>query len=143
MKEIIIKNKNGITLKTAGTLVQEDIKLTLDSSLSPSYENGDNLIYGEEGYTVIIATSSMISRQTKFKINEAPTSVNDYNSSTSTTTYSNVTKVYIWGYGYRLNDDSTFYFCGATYDKATVLEITSDCKIILCTSASWGGGSDD
>lgn len=136
MKEIIIKNKNGITLKTAGTLVQEDIKLTLDSSLSPSYENGDNLIYGEEGYTVTIATSSMISRQTKFKINEAPTSVNDYNSSTSTTTYSNVTKVYIWGYGYRLNDDNTVYFCGATYDKATVLEITSDCKIILCTSAS-------
>ena len=53
MKEIIIKNKNGITLKTAGTLVQEDIKLTLDSSLSPSYENGDNLIYGgASGYTV-------------------------------------------------------------------------------------------
>lgn len=61
MKEIIIKNKNGITLKTAGTLVQEDIKLTLDSSLSPSYENGDDLIYGgASGYTVII--NSVISR---------------------------------------------------------------------------------
>lgn len=55
MKEIIIKNKNGITLKTAGTLVQEDIKLTLDSSLSPSYENGDDLIWGGVvGYTVVI-----------------------------------------------------------------------------------------
>ena len=54
MKEIIIKNKNGITLKTAGTLVQEDIKLTLDSSLSPSYENGDNLIYGGETQNFIL-----------------------------------------------------------------------------------------
>jgi hypothetical protein len=61
VKEIIIKNKNGITLKTAGTIVQEDIKLTLDSSLSSSYENGDDLIYGGvSGYTVAI--NSIITR---------------------------------------------------------------------------------
>jgi hypothetical protein len=52
MKEIIITNKNGITLKTAGTIVQEDIKLVLDSSLSPSYEDGDIIKYGSARYTV-------------------------------------------------------------------------------------------
>lgn len=70
MKEIIIKNKNGITLKTAGTIVQEDIKLTLDSSLSPSYENGDNLTWGVvnevKGYIVSFQEKQTVNPNTTF-----------------------------------------------------------------------------
>ena len=58
--------------------------------------------------------------------------------------YSNVTKVYIWGYGYKLNNGSAIYLNDSKYSNSTVLEITSDCTITLIARLiTTGGGSND
>lgn len=47
---------------------------------------------------------------------------------------SNVSKVYIWGYGFTLNGEH--FECQAEYDNATEIEITKDTEIVL-----WGANS--
>lgn len=112
-----------------------------------TFEGNAEIVVESQGYTVTLEAypySYTIIRTTKVKFNEAPTSNSDYDLSSDTISSiveTNVTKVYIWGHGYRINGGTTVYINEDYYSNSTMIEISDDCTITLFTLTGGSGGS--
>ena len=83
----------------------------------------------------LCGASVTIDGGTQIKKNTAPKHSADYDvrcdsdGNLSGETLENVTRVYIWGYGYAL--DGTFYDCETEYSDAAEINISNDTEIML------------
>lgn len=90
---------------------------------------------------VLMGAAESVDGSTRIKKNSAPTHSNDYDVCCNSEgelsgepLLNDVTKVYIWGYGYTL--DGSFYDCESIYNNATEIELSNDMEIVL-----WGANS--
>ena len=130
--------------------------ITLGSGLSMVGNQLTLSITSYDGTVIELGYSGNITAQlraaaggagTYIKFGSAPTSANDYDSSvnstgtiTGDTTYSNETKVYVWGNsGVIINGVTTSVDTGVTYDNAVEVILTGDYNIVLLYSSGGGG----
>ena len=100
----------------------------------------------------ITITSEFIggARSTYIKFDTAPTSANDYDAYvdssgnlTGLTSYSNKTKVYVWGYGSAVSiNNNTATNGGEDYSSAVEITLTGNYDIELIYASPSGGGSN-
>ena len=116
-------------------------------TLSITSYDGTVIELGYSGNITAQSTGGAGGRGTNIKFGSAPSSNNDYDSSVSSsgtitgdTTYSNETKVYVWGNGgIIINGVTTSVNTGVTYDNAEEVTLTGDYNIVLLYNI--GGGN--
>lgn len=120
------------------------MQTTTVRAIIPSWDGEDyNTTSSPSAFSVaLIGATESVNGGTHIKKNSAPTHSEDYDVRCDShgllrgeVPLADVTKVYIWGYGYTLN--GLHYECEPIYSDATEIEITEDTEIVL-----WGANSE-